>query len=329
MEDHETDRITDVLEDVGFEAIFAIYSAGHEAIATEHLSAMLSKMGYTVSRRQLERFLDELDPDASGEITKPGFLKWFTAHADSLGDDDGDEPAARENDAEREPLSKIQSEMLEAKVQRKRTEEDVQLLANRLAHLRMEEKKAQKKIDEANKRAADIELVKRRNAEHLRWKREHMERQQNNVRSALVEHSKTSVLSQKRKENALQTLAEQRSKQAQDKKARQQQLATQLAKEKEAERKRLLQQSESIKKSELEAARKREAARKKHEQVLVRQARDKLADEYKKKSVAENILREMEDEEARLIEKLRNTQEHQKQAYMHLEQAIQLQLNND
>ncbi|EQC37117.1 hypothetical protein SDRG_05344 [Saprolegnia diclina VS20] len=316
--------LRDALDEIGFETIFAVYSAGREAIATEHLSTVLAKMGYSVARRDLERYLDELDPDATGDITKSVFLQWFALHADRLGEDD-DEPTTR--DDEPEPLSAIHSEMLDAKMQRKRTEDDVQLLANRLAHLRMEEKKAQKKIDEANKRAREIELVKKRNADHLRMKREHMERQQSNVRSALVEHSKTAVLSQKRKETAILTLTEQRAKQAQDKKARQQQLSMQLAKEKEAERHRLLQQSEAIKRSELEAARKRELARKKHEQQLVRNARDKLADEYTKKSVAENILREMESEEARLIEKLRDTQEHQKEAFLNLEHAIQLTLH--
>ncbi|OQS02729.1 hypothetical protein THRCLA_04933 [Thraustotheca clavata] len=320
------DHVAQALESNGFEAIFAIYGDGREAIATEHLSVVLEKMGYTVPSHKLEAYLDELDPEANGEITKAFttfiisvFLKWFSTHADSLEDEDENEPTTREN--EREPLTAIHSEMLDAKVQRKRTEDDVQLLANRLAHLRMEEKKAQKKIDEAIKRAQDIAAIKKRNADHLRWKREHIERQQSNV-------PKLSGNSQKRKESAFMSLAEQRTKQAQDKKSQMQQLSCQLSKEREMEKFRLMKQSEAIKKCEQEAARKRELARKKQEKQLIKQARDKLAEEYKKKSMAENVLREMEDEEARLIEKLRNTQEHQKEAFMHLEHAIQMQIND-
>ena len=54
--------------------------------------------------------------------------------------------------------------MLRAKNERRRAESDVQLLANRLAHLRAEEEKARKKIEETKKRAGEILEMKERNA---------------------------------------------------------------------------------------------------------------------------------------------------------------------
>ncbi|KAF0711429.1 hypothetical protein AaE_012219 [Aphanomyces astaci] len=353
-----------------FDTIFSIYDTGRGSIATEHLSALFHKMGYTVSRDQLEKFLDELDPDATGDISKLAFLKWFERWGDAL--DDPEEVAAHvadntspfHGDDDNGPASgsaamAVQSEMLDAKMQRKRAEEDVQLLANRLAHLRFvlywslashcldvepsfvvafkcgftrrltEEKKAQRKIDEANKRAEDIESIKRRNAEHQRLKREHLERTSASVRHALVTNSKMSVDSSKKKELAIMTMAKSRAKYVQDTKLDARLMAEEKARQMELDRKRLAQKTQAIKDKEKEAAKLREEARKRHERVLIKAARIKLADEFKKKSVAEKMLRDMEAEEARLIEKLRHTQEHQRQAYMHLESAIQMQVSDD
>ncbi|RLO05944.1 hypothetical protein DYB28_002778 [Aphanomyces astaci] len=313
-----------------FDTIFSIYDTGRGSIATEHLSALFHKMGYTVSRDQLEKFLDELDPDATGDISKMAFLKWFERWGDAL--DDPEEVAAHiadntspfHGDDDNGPASgsaamAVQSEMLDAKMQRKRAEEDVHT----------EEKKAQRKIDEANKRAEDIESIKRRNAEHQRLKREHLERTSASVRHALVTNSKMSVDSSKKKELAIMTMAKSRAKYVQDTKLDARLMAEEKARQMELDRKRLAQKTQAIKDKEKEAAKLREEARKRHERVLIKAARIKLADEFKKKSVAEKMLRDMEAEEARLIEKLRHTQEHQRQAYMHLESAIQMQVSDD
>ena len=54
--------------------------------------------------------------------------------------------------------------MLDAKNARKRADCDMQLLANRLAHLRAEEAKAMKKIEETKSRADEIIRLKKENA---------------------------------------------------------------------------------------------------------------------------------------------------------------------
>lgn len=53
---------------------------------------------------------------------------------------------------------------------RKRAQEDVKLLANRIALLKAEEKKAWKKIEETKKKATDVQKVKFRNNEKEREK---------------------------------------------------------------------------------------------------------------------------------------------------------------
>ena len=56
----------------------------------------------------------------------------------------------------------------EVKAQRKSAEADVQLLANRLQHLRNEEAKARSKIAATQNRAAEIRYLKKRNEDHRR-----------------------------------------------------------------------------------------------------------------------------------------------------------------
>lgn len=60
--------------------------------------------------------------------------------------------------------------LTEAKLERKKMEEDARLLANRIALLENEEKKAQKKILETKKKAEDISNVKKRNKEMMEAK---------------------------------------------------------------------------------------------------------------------------------------------------------------
>lgn len=86
--------------------------------------------------------------------------------------------------AQEESICQLQSDMLDAKNQRKCVQADERLLANRLAHLRSEDAKAQKRIEEANRRAREIEAVKKRNAEHQRAKQRAYEQLQNEIRSA-------------------------------------------------------------------------------------------------------------------------------------------------
>jgi len=55
---------------------------------------------------------------------------------------------------------------------RKKAEEDAQLLANRIALLQLEEKRAMKKIEETKKKAKEIMELKNRNLQAQREKEE-------------------------------------------------------------------------------------------------------------------------------------------------------------
>jgi hypothetical protein len=57
----------------------------------------------------------------------------------------------------------MSSQLVNSRAAKKRAAEDVKLLANRIALLKQEEKKALKKIEDTKKRADDIIDVKKRN----------------------------------------------------------------------------------------------------------------------------------------------------------------------
>lgn len=66
----------------------------------------------------------------------------------------------------------FEAKLLESKLMRKKAEEDARMLANRVALLQLEEKKALKKIEETRKKAREILELKQRNLEIQRQKDE-------------------------------------------------------------------------------------------------------------------------------------------------------------
>jgi len=73
----------------------------------------------------------------------------------------------------------ISGALADQRVSRKRAQEDVKLLANRIALLKQEEQKAWKKIEETKKKANDIIDVRQRNADnHSRKNQLQMQREQ-------------------------------------------------------------------------------------------------------------------------------------------------------
>ena len=56
---------------------------------------------------------------------------------------------------------------MEAKLLKKKIEDDAKLLENRIALLEMEEKKSKKKIEETKQKAEEIKMLKLRNKESI------------------------------------------------------------------------------------------------------------------------------------------------------------------
>ena len=102
-------------------------------------------------------------PGGSRPSPSPGAASAWSMHTSGAGDLAGGASS---------PASPTKSEvsmtnsMLEEKLNRKRAEVDLQLLANRIALLRAEEQRALQKVTETKERAKEIIDIKRRN-EHV------------------------------------------------------------------------------------------------------------------------------------------------------------------
>lgn len=72
----------------------------------------------------------------------------------------------------------LHKKLCAAKVARKRAEEDLKLLCNRIGLLKMEEGKVVKKIDETRKRANQIVSQRQRNVQNQQAKEERLRQQQ-------------------------------------------------------------------------------------------------------------------------------------------------------
>ncbi|KAL3669424.1 hypothetical protein V7S43_005818 [Phytophthora oleae] len=308
-----------------FDALYAQYDTGKGSFGTEHLGSLLLDMGFNAAPKVLDRALDDMDPNATGEIAKLAFLEWFEEHADEIDD----APAATHSSLSQraqqqdEAYSELESAMLDAKNQRKQAETDAQLLANRLAHLRAEDARAQKRIEEAKRRAGEIEAIKKRNESKLRAKQEATEQMQREIKAQCEYNNMMQSLSRERRNQLMADNASKRVQIVQDTRAEKKIHQAQIRHQREMDQSWLAERSQEIRDKEKRAVRQRQMAQKNYEKELVKKARDKLAHEHEKRLQSEKKIHRMEKEEAELIEKLRVTQELQRAAYEELEFAME------
>jgi len=212
--------------------------------------------------------------------------------------------------------------MLRAKNERRRAESDVQLLANRLAHLRAEEEKARKKIEETKKRAGEILEMKERNAAIAKRKAE-----ERNTRKAIVNREQQRVAMRRQKLRDERTVKGSKSnaskldyvkQQREEKLARKEQ--GKRLKAAEIAKARLVK--EKIRNREIAMRRKRQQEEKERRAKQAAEYRRRLKEERSKQQVADEEISTMEEEEMKLIERLRATQDLQRQAYATLEAAL-------
>lgn len=218
--------------------------------------------------------------------------------------------------------AQITEAMLDAKNSRRRAECDVQLLANRLAHLRQEEAKAQRKISETKRRAGEIVRMKKRNADNLRRK-ELEKASQGNV---IGKEQQSIAMRRKKAQNdrnyrmkdkisgklaAVRKQKEIKARNAAEIKQRQQEEILRKKRQKA-----LIKHREAMLKAEKE--RKEKEKREKQRRIYLA----RLEEERKKREAADRQIEQMEAEEMRLIERLRATQEAQRNAYEQLELAL-------
>jgi len=216
-----------------------------------------------------------------------------------------------------------ENDMLGMKLNRKRAETDLQLIANRIALLKAEEQKALNKVTETKVRAEEILEMKKRNEDAAKQRLqssmnkemaaravqqkaalEKVERQKkiahskklyNDVRIQNAGYAKMESRSRKESINygKITTEMEKRAKVEEEK---QRYLHTKMLREKE--------------KAEKEEQNRRAYAA-------------KMSEEAERKKEAENMILILENEEKLLIERLRESQDKQKEAYNILQKSLE------
>ena len=217
----------------------------------------------------------------------------------------------------------LTNSMLEEKVNRKRAEVDLQLLANRIALLRAEEQRALTKVSETKDRAKEIIEIKRRNELALNEKmaknisretaireaqqKANMEREARKMRIAnskkVVEDSKKAMAAEKKQE-AQKQLSK---------------LEQQNARLEEEKRLKALEEKRRL----VLLRQQKEKERADHERALQAETQARLREESKRRQEAEALIDVLEREEKDLIARLRQTQLLQAKAFSALQASLE------
>jgi len=219
--------------------------------------------------------------------------------------------------------SQVQSSLTSAKEARKRAELDAQLLANRIALLKQEEEKAWKKIEETQKRAAEITNLRKANEDKFQAKENFYKEKWESIRAAQSNNRQTREMAKEKRELTRTADFEQKHHNAQRVKEESQRILVQKKGREQAEKQANAERSLYLKQ------RKDDAKRRLEEDRLAQL--EKFREDYEARTAQEELLRartdalvaKMEKEEMELIQRLQNTQTVQRNAYEELEQALQ------
>jgi hypothetical protein len=296
---------------------FAKYDADASGnIGSKELGALAKDLGHALSAEELKEAVEVLDRDASGTIEMNEFVAWWKSSKQ-----DGDNAGVSSK------LGRIakagKNEILEAKLERQQAERDVQLLMNRLQHLKMEEDRARKKIAETKGRADEIHTLKRRNNERMKERADvhaQRERYMQGDTDALLSKKKENHRNIEKAKGERHALNRQS---AQDTQAARHSNEDSIKQQKAAFKEANAAMRATIQERQAIARKKRADTNNDHQKALAAKAQARLKEERDRRSQAEKMIQEMEAEEERLIERLRNTQDKQRTAYQELEVALQ------
>jgi len=214
------------------------------------------------------------------------------------------------------------SHMLNVKNARLRSEHDVNLLRNRLERLRMEERKALKKIEETRRRADQIVSLKTRNEEnHMRklLEAEYANQQLERARQRLQGHREG--MQDAIRMNA-ETLATQKKEEADVLRDQSRRISAYVAMQQAQHVDRAKRINTMIKEHSMDVQQDKMRARMEHEEMLQAEMEERMLLEERRRNAADRLIADMEEAEEIAIERLRRTQEEQKKAYEELERAL-------
>ena len=198
----------------------------------------------------------------------------------------------------------------------------VNLLRNRLERLRMEERKALKKIEETRRRADQIVSLKTRNEEnHMRklLEAEYANQQLERARQRLQGHREG--MQDAIRMNA-ETLATQKKEEADVLRDQSRRISAYVAMQQAQHVDRAKRINTMIKEHSMDVQQDKMRARMEHEEMLQAEMEERMLLEERRRNAADRLIADMEEAEEIAIERLRRTQEEQKKAYEELERAL-------
>jgi|LauGreSBDMM110SN_4_FD.fasta_scaffold21300_1 hypothetical protein len=223
------------------------------------------------------------------------------------------------NGSNHELVTAVQS----AKIERKKTESELQLLASRISLLRTEEQKALQKITETKARAKELLEIKKQKEELTQLKLSKLVGKEvlvkNAQQKAAIErenrHRKLLISKKLHNDNKKATVDELRhtSKQIEEQLEYQRQVVDQDRRQK----------AEDIRKNRENLRLIREKEKIEREKKIRLEYVSKLEDENKKRQEAHNLIELLENEERELINRLKRTNELQKTAYNILKNSLE------
>lgn len=240
-----------------------------------------------------------------------------------------DKSYSKDNSSYRQDYSDIQdddgsfrTQLLESKMIRKKAEEDAQLLANRIALLQLEEKKAMKKIEETKKKAKEIIELKNRNLQSQK-EREHMKKQKEEEEiKKLIQNKSVKEQVKINQENNRNQLLRRLKDDVELMRKTKQDMKEQTLSQKDEDYMKNVEVVNSIKNKEREAQIKKQRQLEEVKQRARIEYENKINQELLLKDKTDDLIARLEQQEMELIQRLQNTQTLQKEAFDDLEKAL-------
>lgn len=218
-----------------------------------------------------------------------------------------------------------QLRLLEALRARKLVEEDATRLSNRLAQLRKEEERSNKRIEDTRRRAHEILAARRRN-EELKQSRDQL----NAERQAELDAQREQIVlsakeTQRRKLESIEAFARQKMGKVAETKEEKALLEQMLAEQREIEAQRLVERREAVQAMHKDLRQKTEKTRQKTLQRVRQDYERRLTEEVKYQQSKEKEVQRMARLEMELIQRLQKKQEEQRAAFEELESVLGIQ----
>lgn len=224
--------------------------------------------------------------------------------------------------------SEFKSKINNARANRKRVESDVTMLSNRIALLKIEMQKAQKKIVETTGKTQQMQKIQAENEQKLRERERRRAEREEQRRAAQLKFTKEKADFVVTKQKTRVHLVEQKQADVQDIKKVSQANSHRIQRQREIERLKAVKNRNMIQKKREQSKKKLQISKRQQMENARRMADEKLRREAEVAHKNEVMISQMEQEELALIEALQKTQRLQKSAYEELEVTVNRSLQS-